>query len=49
MQHCIKQSFAKITQYATKFFNYEVKHTRISSFLLKFKLTINYYINILHI
>ena len=44
MQHYIKPIFAKNTQYATKFFNYEVKHTWISSFLLKFKPTINYYL-----
>ena len=42
MQHYIKPRFAKNTQYATKFFNYEVKHKWISSFLLKFKPTINY-------
>ena len=44
MQHYIKPSFAKGTQYATKFFNSEVTHTWISSFLLKFKPTINYYL-----
>ena len=42
MEHYIKPSFAKNTQYATKFFNSEVKRTRMSSFLLKFKPTINY-------
>ena len=40
MQHYIKPSFAKHTQYATKFFDSEVKRT----FLLKFKPTINYYL-----
>ena len=40
----IKPSFAKNTQYATKFFNSEVKRICISSFLLKFKPTINYYL-----
>ena len=35
MQHYIKLSFAKNTQYAIKFFNSEVKRTWISSFLLK--------------
>ena len=44
MQHYIKPGFAKNTQYATKFFNSEVKCTWISSFLLKFKPTINYYL-----
>ena len=44
MQHYVKPSFAKNTQYATKFFNSEVKHTWISSFLLKFKPTVNYYL-----
>ena len=42
MQHNIKPGFAKNTRYATKFFNYEVKRTWISSFLLKFKPTISY-------
>ena len=42
MQHYIKPGFAKNTQYATKFFNSEEKRTWISSFLLKFKPTINY-------
>ena len=42
MQCYIKPRFAKNTQYATKFFNSEVKHTQMSSFLLKFKPTINY-------
>ena len=42
MQHYIKPGFAKNTQYATNFFNHEVKHTWISSLLLKFKPTINY-------
>ena len=41
MQHYIKPSFAKNTQYATKFITSEVKHIWISSFLLKFKPTIN--------
>ena len=41
MQHYIKPSFA---QYATKFFNSEVKRTWINSFLLQFKPTINYYL-----
>ena len=52
MQHNIKPGFAKNIQHATKFFNSEVKRTWISSFLLKFKPTINYYlffIKILHI
>ena len=44
MQHYIKQSFAKNTQYPTKFFNSEVKRIWISSFLLKFKPTIDYYL-----
>ena len=44
MQHYIKQNFAKNTQYTTKFFNSKVKHTWISSFLLKFKPTIDYYL-----
>ena len=44
MQHYIKPSFAKNTQYAIKFFNFEVKCTWISSFLIKFKPTINYYL-----
>ena len=44
MQQYIKQHFAKTTQYARKFFNSEVKHAWISSFLLKFKPTINYYL-----
>ena len=44
MQHYIKSRFAKNAQYATKFFNSEVKRTWISSFLLKFKPTINYYL-----
>ena len=43
MQHYIKPSFAKNTQYATNFFNSEVKHTQISSFLLKFKPTIKFF------
>ena len=43
MQHHIMPSFAKITQYAIKFFNSEVKSTCISSLLLKFKPTIDYY------
>ena len=43
MQHNIKPSVAKNTQYATKFFNSEVKCTWIS-ILLKFKPTINYYL-----
>ena len=42
MQHYIMPSFAKNTQYATKFINSEVKRIWISSFLLKFKPTINY-------
>ena len=33
MQHDAKPGFAKNTRYATKFFNYEVKCTWISSFL----------------
>ena len=37
MQYYIKPSFAKNTQYATKFFNSEVKRTWISSFLSEFK------------
>ena len=37
LQHYIKPNFSKNTQYATKFFNSEVKHMWISSFLLKFK------------
>ena len=43
MQHYIKLSFVNNPQYnyATKFFNSEVKH--MSLFLLKFKPTINYY------
>ena len=44
MQHYIKPSVAKNTQYAAKFFNSEIKRTWISSFLLKFKPTINYYL-----
>ena len=44
MQHYIKPGFAKNTQYVTTFFNSEVKHTWISSFLLKFKPIINYYL-----
>ena len=44
MQHYIKPSFDKNTQYAAKFFNSEVKRTWISSFLIKFKATINYYL-----
>ena len=44
MQYYIKPSFAKNTQYATKFFNSEVKRTWISSFLLKFKPIVNYYL-----
>ena len=44
MQHYIKPSIAKNTQYATKFFNSEVKCTWISLFLLQFKPTINYYL-----
>ena len=44
MQHYIKQNFTKNTRYATEFFNSEVKCIWIRSFLLKFKLTINYYL-----
>ena len=44
MQHHIKPNFAKNMQYAIKFFNSEVKCTWISSLLLKFKPTINYYL-----
>ena len=44
MQHFINAGFAKNTQHATKFFNSEVRHTWISSFLLKFKATISYYL-----
>ena len=44
MQHYIKPSFAKNTQYPTKFFNSEVKCTWINSCLLKFKPTIDYYL-----
>ena len=44
MEHYVKPNCAKNTQYATKFFNSEVKHTWISSLLLKFKPTINYYL-----
>ena len=45
MQHYIKPSFAKNTQYATKFFNSEVATMYIDKFiLLKFKPTINYYL-----
>ena len=44
MQHYIKPSFANNTQYATKFFSLEVKCTWISSFLIKFKPIINYYL-----
>ena len=44
IQHYIKPSCTKNTQYATRFFNSEVKHTWVSSFLLKFKPIINYYL-----
>ena len=44
MQHYIKQNFAKNTQYATKFFNSEVKMYIDKLTLLKFKPTINYYL-----
>ena len=42
MQHYIKPSFAKNTQYATKLFNSEEKRAWISLFLLKFKPAVNY-------
>ena len=45
VQHYINKVLPRIhNNYATKFFNSEVKCTWISSFLLQFKPTINYYL-----